>query len=66
MNDIKTLLALIPLLPLIGFAINGLGYRIIPKAVSGVIGTLVVLASFCIALSIFLGQFMGETSPVAY
>ena len=44
---------LIPLFPLIGFLINGLGWRTIPKNIGGVIGSVSVLVSFIISLIIF-------------
>ena len=54
-----SLVLLIPLLPLIGFLINGLGFRRIPKGLAGLIGTGTVAASFAIALSLFL-SFDGQ------
>ncbi|OLY91554.1 NADH dehydrogenase subunit L [Cnuella takakiae] len=50
----KNLIALIPLLPFIGFLINGLGRKVLPKGVAGLIGSGTVLASFIISLTIFL------------
>lgn len=47
------LIWLIPLLPLIGFLINGIGQHILPKSLIGVIGSGVVLASFLISCGIF-------------
>ncbi len=47
------LVYLVPLFPLIGFLINGLGWRKIPKTAGGVIGSLAILASFCVSLGIF-------------
>lgn len=47
------LVYLVPLFPLIGFLINGIGWKTIPKSVAGVIGSVTVLASFCISLGIF-------------
>lgn len=44
---------LVPLFPLIGFLINGIGWRKIPKAAGGVIGSLAILASFAVSLGIF-------------
>ena len=54
-----SLVLLIPLLPLIGFLINGLGFRRIPKGLAGLIGTGTVAASFALALSLFL-NFDGQ------
>lgn len=44
---------LIPLFPLAGFLINGLGRRFITKALSGIISSLTVLASFVVSCIIF-------------
>ena len=44
---------LIPLLPLIGFLINGLGWRVVPKGAAGWIATLMVLGAFGLSLGIF-------------
>ncbi len=47
------LIALVPLLPLIGFLINGLGNKSIPKSLVGIIGSGMMLLSFIISLGIF-------------
>lgn len=47
------LVYLVPLFPLIGFLINGIGWRKIPKSAGGVIGSVAVLASFAVSLGIF-------------
>lgn len=47
------LIALVPLLPLIGFLINGIGYKRIPKSMVGIIGSTTMLLSFIISLGIF-------------
>lgn len=44
---------LIPLLPLIGFLVNGFGRNVLPKSVIGIIGSGVVLASFLISAAVF-------------
>src|SRR2546428_2226175 len=44
---------LIPVLPLIGFLINGLGNKNIPKSLVGIIGNATVLGAFIISLMIF-------------
>ena len=54
-----SLLVLIPLLPLIGFLVNGIGFRKIPKRLAGLIGTATVLASFACVLALFL-SFDGQ------
>ncbi|MFN8358159.1 MAG: NADH-quinone oxidoreductase subunit L [Spirosomataceae bacterium] len=57
------MIALIPLFPLIGFLINGLGFRKVPKNLVGIIGSGATLASFAISLTLFLG-FSGEPQTV--
>lgn len=47
------LVYLVPLFPLIGFLINGLGRKYLSKSLSGIIGSGVILASFIISLLIF-------------
>lgn len=44
---------LIPLLPLLGFLINGLGWRVVPKNMAGWIATLMVLLAFGLSLGVF-------------
>jgi NADH-quinone oxidoreductase subunit L len=61
----KNLIALIPLLPLIGFLINGLGRKHLSKGLVGIIGSGTVLGSFIISLVIFLqGNF--SATPIKY
>ena len=50
----ENLVYAIILLPLFGFLFSGLFGKQLPKAVVGGVATLVVFASFCIALSIFM------------
>jgi NADH-quinone oxidoreductase subunit L len=45
---------LIPLLPLIGFTINGLLNKKMPKTIAGILASSALAAAFCIAFSIFL------------
>ncbi len=52
---------LVPLFPLLGFLINGLGRNSMPKAVVGFIGCLSVLASFAVSLGIFFELNSAET-----
>ena len=47
------LVYLVPLFPLIGFLINGLGRKNLSKSLSAIIGSGVILASFIISLLIF-------------
>ena len=44
---------LVPLFPLIGFLINGLLWKRMPKSLGGIIGTVAILASFAVSLGIF-------------
>lgn len=55
-----SLVTLIPLFPLIGFLINGIGFRHVPKSLVGIIGSAAALASFACALSLFIG-FSGQS-----
>lgn len=47
------LVYLIPLFPLVGFLLNGLFYKSMPKTLAGIIGSGTILASFAVALGIF-------------
>ena len=51
---------LIPLIPLIGFFINGLGRNSLPKSLIAFIGSGAVLASFILAILVFLNVPTGE------
>ena len=59
----ENLVYAIVLLPLIGFVINGLFGKSLPKALVGGLATLVVFAAFLISVSIFIG-FPAEGTPV--
>lgn len=50
---------LIPLFPLLGFAINGLGFRKVPTGLVGAISSAAAIASFVVSLILFAG-FAGE------
>ena len=52
---------LIPLFPLLGFLINGLGRNMLSKTVVGFVGCLSVLASFAVSVGIFLELNASET-----
>ena len=52
---------LIPLFPLLGFLINGLGRNMLSKTVVGFVGCFSVLASFAISVGIFLELNSSET-----
>jgi NADH-quinone oxidoreductase subunit L len=49
---------LIPLLPFLGFVINGLGHRSLPKSFAGLVGCLTVFLSFLLSVYLFL-EFRG-------
>jgi len=57
---------LIPLLPLIGFLINGLGRNWHSKQWSGLIGSGAVLGSFVISLLVFQSVEAGQDAVIAY
>jgi NADH-quinone oxidoreductase subunit L len=59
-----SLLVLIPLLPLIGFLINGIGFPHIPKGAVGIIGTLAVLGSFILSLLAFNSFLATGSEPI--
>ena len=59
----ENLVYAIVLLPLIGFVINGLFGKRLPKALVGGLATLVVFAAFLISVSIFIG-FPANGTPV--
>jgi len=59
----ENLVYAIVLLPLLGFLINGLFGKNLPKIVVGSLATAMVFASFCIAVSIFM-SFDSESQPV--
>lgn len=50
---INSLLWLVPLLPLLGFVINGLGRNTLSKSLVGFIGSGVIFASFAISVCLF-------------
>ena len=59
----ENLVYAIVLLPLVGFLINGLFGKKLPKMLVGGLATLVVFASFVITTSIFFG-FKNESGPI--
>lgn len=52
-NIMSKLVYLIPLFPLLGFLINGLGRKSLSKSVIGIIGSGAILASFVVSLLVF-------------
>lgn len=57
------LIALIPLIPLLGFIINGLGFKTIPRSIASLIGTGAALLSFIFVLLTYQ-QFEGDPITV--
>ena len=67
MNSILQLVWLIPLLPLAGFLINGLGRNYLSKAMSGLIGSAVIFISFVLSVAVFFAIKNGAaTTPIHY
>ncbi|MEI7591268.1 MAG: proton-conducting transporter membrane subunit, partial [Deltaproteobacteria bacterium] len=60
------LILLIPLLPLLGFIILGLGYRSIPKKLTSIIGPGTVLVSFILSVIVLLNFRYFATSLLRY
>ncbi|WP_051084269.1 NADH-quinone oxidoreductase subunit L [Segetibacter koreensis] len=58
------LVYLVPLFPLIGFLINGLGRKLLTKSLIGIIGSGVILASFAVSLGIFFEVKQDGFQPV--
>ncbi len=65
MSNIFQMVWLIPLLPLLGFLINGLGRKQLSKTMAGIIGSGTVLISFIISLLIFLQLAAGNVPKEA-
>ncbi len=53
MDNMNVLVCLIPILPLLGFLINGLGRKMLSKTVSGFLGCTVIAGSFGLSLLAF-------------
>lgn len=66
MNNALQIVYLIPLLPLIGFLINGLGRNLLPKSVTGIIGCGTVGAAFALSIWVFLQVRDGNTYEAHY
>lgn len=59
----NNLIWLIPILPLAGFVINGIGRNALSKGLIGFLGSLVILISFGISLGVFL-QIRSTGTPI--
>lgn len=55
---------LIPLFPLIGFLINGLGWKSMPKQAAGFLASLMMLVSFGLSLTIFFEVKAGASETI--
>ncbi len=66
MSNIAKLVWLIPVLPLIGFLVNGLFRKNLSKGLSGFIGSSVVLASFVLSVLVFMQVKNGEVLNIHY
>jgi NADH-quinone oxidoreductase subunit L len=60
----EQLIKLVPLFPLISFAIIGLANRNLSKNLTGILATGSVLASFAVAAMIFMGRLGHDAAPV--
>lgn len=60
MNNVSQTAYWIPLLPLIGFLINGLGRKQLSKSLIGIIGSGVVLGAFALSIWVFM-QLKGDS-----
>ncbi|HUR64844.1 MAG TPA: NADH-quinone oxidoreductase subunit L [Chitinophagaceae bacterium] len=66
MQNALQIVYLIPLLPLIGFLINGLGRKYLSKSLISIIGSGVILGSFILSIWVFLQVRGGNTADVHY
>jgi len=66
MQNVLQIVYLIPLLPLIGFLINGLGRNRLSKSLIGIIGSGVVFVSFILSIWVFVEVKGGNTHVAHY
>src|SRR5438876_3840516 len=66
MKNVLEIVWLIPLLPFLGFLINGLARKILSKPLVSIIGCGVVLASFALSIWVFLQVKSGNTHTANY
>lgn len=66
MSNVFQLVWLIPVLPLLGFVINGLGRKQVSKTVAGIIGSGTVLTSFVISLLVFMQLNSGNVPATPF
>jgi NADH-quinone oxidoreductase subunit L len=66
MQNALQIVYLVPLLPLVGFLINGLGRKYLSKTLIGVIGSGVILGSFVLSIWVFMQVKGGNAADVHY
>ncbi len=66
MNNALQIVYLIPLLPLLGFLINGLGRNYLSKTLIGLIGSGSILGSFILSIWVFMQVKGGNTFVAEY
>jgi len=66
MNNVFQLIWLIPMLPLAGFLINGLGRKHLSKALAGIIGSGVIFIAFLLSVYVYLSVKDGNTHVAHY
>lgn len=66
MINVLVLAILVPLFPLLGFLINGLGRKSLSKSMIGIIGSGMVFASFVVSVWIFFQVKGGNTEVIEY
>src|SRR6187399_541733 len=66
MKNVLELSYLIPLFPLIGFLITGLGRKYLSKPLTGIIGSGVIFISFLLSIWIFFQVKEGNSGVVSY
>ena len=66
MQNVLQIVYLIPLLPLIGFLINGLGRNFLSKSMISLVGCGTILASFALSIWVFMEVKGGNTHVANY
>ncbi len=66
MSNVFQLVWLIPILPLLGFLINGLGRKQVSKTMAGIIGSGTVFLSFLLSVAVFFSVKAGNTHVAHY
>ena len=66
MSNVLNIVYLIPLLPLIGFLINGLGRKHLSKSMVSIVGCGTILASFILSIWVFTVVKAGNTHVAYY